>query len=182
MSNQQQAVVVNQIQAQQVALVAQPVIQVPNLIILYETPLNNDELQCLYSVLSPKLICEVDAKLKSSSYKELCSQYTCLLIDVRDTDLKNWCIDQSIYLYQNSETIQGIYKHKSGKHISAEEALELKKAFGVQTVKKYLPTYSKIYTDYLTKSKPDHQKHDIVNLNILEKIYYFAISCFGRKF
>lgn len=151
------------------------------LIILYETPLTTDELQCLYSVMNSKQICEVDSKMKSSSYKDILNDYNCLLIDVRDTDLKKWCLEQSSFLYQ-TENLHSVYKKKRGKHIEDDELILIKKSFGVNNVRKYLPVYSRNFDDYLMKLKSDHVKHDIVTLNILEKVYYMAISCFGRKF
>jgi hypothetical protein len=151
------------------------------LVILYESPLTSDELQCLYSVINSKMILEVNSKHKSSSYKELLVDYNCLLIDVRLADIKKWCLEQSNYLYQ-TENIHSVYKKKRGKHIEEEDLILLKKSFGVNNVKKYLPVYSKTFDDYLLKLKNDHVKHDIVSLNVFEKIYYLAVSCFARQF
>ncbi len=151
------------------------------LVILYETPLTTNEYQCLYSVLDSKTICEVDSKMKSSLYKDLLSSYNCLLIDVRDSELKQWALDQSSYLYSN-DNIHSIYKKKKGKHIEEGDFVLLKKSFGVNVVRKYLPVSSKTFNDYLMRIKSDHVQRNIVNLNILEKVYYLAVSCFGRKF
>lgn len=150
------------------------------LIILYETSLSSAEKTCIYSVCGVDNVLELDSKMKTQSIGDILSSYTCVLIDMRETDLMSYYEENRKYIYDHSDVVKCVYKKKSGDKIEDSEKKTIKQSFNCVSVRKYLPEYAKTFAEYLSKAIIDHVSHNVVKLTKLEKLIQLFKSCFGQ--
>lgn len=150
---------------------------VPMLVILYEKTIDQTEKDCLRSIVGFNLIHKMDSKSKTQKLEDILKSYTCVMVDMRKDEIREWYLSQRKYIEDNSENVLCIFVHKSGEHLSNEKIVEHKKALKCKYVRKNLTKSAKTYPELITYISGDHVPKNFINLSIIEKIINLIKGC-----